>query len=580
MERRLAAILAADLVGYSRLMQADESGTLRRLTALREQILEPLIARHRGRVVKLIGDGLLVEFASLVEATECALAWQAAVAEQESEGEASARLSFRIGVNLGDIIVADDDIYGDGVNVATRLEQLAEPNGICLSGDAYRQVRGKIEAAFEDLGEQEVKNITEPIRVYRVSSARSVDAGAAPRSRPPLGERPSIAVLPLSNMSGDPEQEYFADGITEDIITYLSRFRGLLVIGEKSSFHYKGKTAEPRTIAKDLGAQYLVQGSLRRAGGRIRLTVQLVEAETGVRLWAERYDREVGDLFVLQDEIVESIVQTLVGRLTSAGAKHASRKAPQNLAAYDYVLQARAIISDSRENLQRCRALYEKAIELDPECGHAYAGLAATYSFEWTSGWSESMEETLDKAVSLAQKAAALDDLDSVAQRRLAVFQLFKGEREQAEVHLDRALSLNPNDADAMAYRALFLIYAGDPDGALAELSRATRRNPFHPTWYYWLFGLAHYAARRYQEAVAPLLRAIDSFPNFVAPHRHLAACYAQLGQRAKAERERAKILELEPSFTIAKIARTFAYRDPADLEHYCEGLRKAGLPD
>jgi len=581
LERRLAAILAADVVGYTSLMGHDEAGTLRRFTRLREQVLQPLIHEYHGRIVKLMGDGLLVEFASVVDAVACALAWQRNVTEHETDGDAEARFCFRIGVNLGDVIVEAGDIHGDGVNIAARLEGLAEPGGICLSGDAYRHTKGKIEAEFEDMGERELKNVAEPVRVYRYAIERPNNSRSSSKAKaPPSLGKPSVAVLPFTNMSGDPEQEYFADGITEDLITYLSRFRELLVIGRNSSFHYKGNAGDAPAIAQDLGVQYLVEGSVRSAGGRLRLTVQLVEAHTGIHLWAERYDREMSDLFLLQDEIVESIVQMLAGRLRSISERRASRKAPRSLAAYDYVLQARQIISERREKLYHCRTLYEQAITLDPDCGHAFSGLAATYLFEWTSGWADSSADTLELALRYAAQAASLDDQDSEAQRRLGVLHLFRGEREKADAHLNRALNLNPNDADAMAYRGLYLIYEGCPQDALVELERATRRNPFHLTYYFWFIGLAYYEARLYEDAIAPLINAIDAFPNFVAPRRHLAAVYAQLGRRDSASHERTKILELEPSFSIAKIARTFAYRDPSDLEHYCDGLRKAGLPE
>jgi len=581
MERRLAAILAADVVEYTRLMGADEAGTLQRLTELRRQVLEPLIAEYNGRVVKLVGDGLLVEFASVVDALGCAVAWQVTVTEKEAAIDEADRLKFRIGINLGDVIVEDGDIYGDGVNIAARLERLAEPQEICLSGDAYRQVRGKTRARFEDLGEKTLKNVADPIQVYRIMAMECPRNLIKPTGNSsPLPEKPSIAVLPFVNMSGDLEQEYFADGITEDIITDLSRFRELLVIARNSSFYYKGRTGKVQTIAQDLGVQYIVEGSLQRSSERLRVTVQLVDAITGSHVWAERYHRTITDLFALQDEIVESIVQTLVERIRSVSERRAVRKGQKAVAAYDYVLQARAIIVDDCESLEVSRSLYEKAIMLDPECGHAYVGLAQTYLFEWTSGWSDSPTGPLDLALVYARKAAVLDDLDSGAQRRIGVIHLFRGEREQAKTHLDRALALNPNDADAMAGRGLYLIYEGRPLDALNELERATRRNPFHPTFYFWWIGLALYEARRYEEAVTPLRKAIDSFPNFVAPHRHLAACYAQLGLKDMADREVAKIIELEPHFSVTKMARTFAYRDPADLEHYCDGLRKAGLPD
>jgi len=581
MKRRLAAIMAADVVGYTRLMGADEAGTLQRLTELRRQVLEPLIAEYNGRIVKLIGDGLLVEFASVVEALGCAVVWQSTVAEKETAIDEADQLRFRIGINLGDVIVEDGDIHGDGVNIAARLESLAEPQGICLSGDAYRQVRGKIRVEFEDLGKKEIKNVVEPIQVYRVATTQFQGSSIKPTSNSsPHPEKPSIAVLPFVNMSVDLDQEYFADGITEDIITDLSRFRELLVIARNSSFQYKGKPSKAQTIARDLGVQYVIEGSLQRSGERLRVTVQLIDASTGSHAWSERYHRTITDLFALQDEIVESIVQTLVERIRSVSERRASRKGKQAVAAYDYVLQARAIIEDNRENLEVSRSLYEKAATLDSECAHAYSGLAQTYLFEWTSGWSDSPTESLNLALVFARKAATLDDLDSEAQRRIGVIRLFRGEREQAQTYLNRALTLNPNDADAMAARGLYLIYEGRPLDALKELERATRRNPFHPTYYFWWIGLALYEARRYEEAIAPLRNAIDSFPNFVAPHRHLAACYAQLGIKDMADREVAKIVELEPHFSITKMARTFAYRDPADLEHYCDGLRKAGLLD
>ena len=581
--RRLAAIVSADVVGYSRLMGVDETGTLDALHKHRTELIDPLIARHGGRIVKTMGDGLLLEFPSVVDATRCAIEIQQGMAERNEEIDKDTRITFRIGVNLGDIIIEGEDIFGDGVNIAARLQEIAEPGGVSISIRVYEDVRDRLDELFEDAGEQALKNISRPVQVWRWSPAET-SASAVPNvvADVPLSlpDKPSVAVLPFTNMSDDPEQEYFADGITEDIITYLSRFRELLVIGRKSSFHYKGRAGEAPAIAQDLGVQYLVEGSLRRAGGRLRITVQLVEAHTGIHLWAERYDREINDLFLLQDEIVENIVQTLAGRLKSASERSARRKAPRSLAAYDSVLQARAIISDSREQVHHCRALYEQAIALEPDCGHAFAGLSGTYSFEWTSGWADSSADTLDLALRYARRAASLDDLDSEAQRRLGVLQLFRGEREKAEAHLNRALDLNPNDADAMAYRGLYLIYEGRPLDALVELERATRRNPFHRTYYFWFIGLAYYGARRYEDAIAPLNKAIDAFPNFVAPRRHLAAVYAQLGRQDSANHECTRILELEPNFSIAKIARTFAYRDPSDLKHYCAGMRKAGLPE
>jgi adenylate cyclase len=327
LERRLAAILAADVVGYTALMGADESGTLRRLTGLRREFLEPLIGEHHGRIVKLMGDGLLVEFASVVDAVACALAWQDGVAERGSATDESKRLQFRIGINLGDVIVEDGDIHGDGVNIAARLEGLAEPGEICLSDDAFRQVRGKIEAEFEDLGEQDLKNVAEPLRVYRIAGDGSGAARVAPEREPrALPDKPSIAVLPFANMSSDPEQDYFSDGITEDIITELSRFASLFVIARNSSFAYKGQAVDVRRVAEELGVRYVLEGSIRRAGHRVRITAQLIDRETGKHVWAERYDRDMADLFAVQDEVTQAIAATIEGRMAASGAQRSRRK--------------------------------------------------------------------------------------------------------------------------------------------------------------------------------------------------------------------------------------------------------------
>ena len=345
MERRLAAILAADVAGYTALMGADEPGTLLRLTDLRRDFLEPLIDEHRGRVVKLMGDGLLVEFASVVDAVTCALAWQDGVLEKEATAEEDKRLRFRIGINLGDVIVEGDDIHGDGVNIAARLERLAEPGGICLSDDAYRQARGKVEAEFDDMGEQRLKNVAEMVRVHRIVGDSPGTSGAKSAREPlALPDKPSIAVLPFANMSHDPEQEYFSDGVTEDIITELSRFRELFVIARNSSFSYRGKAVKVQDIAADLGVQYVLEGSVRAAGDRIRIAAQLIDAETGHHFWSERYHREITDLFSLQDEIAQTVAGTVAGRLKLTAEDGAARKPIENLEAYDYALLGRASV--------------------------------------------------------------------------------------------------------------------------------------------------------------------------------------------------------------------------------------------
>ncbi len=384
MERRLAAILAADVVGYTRLMGADEAGTLRHLTELRQQVLEPLIAEHRGRVVKLMGDGLLVEFASVVDAIACAVAWQERVAEHEAKGDEDKRFKFRIGINLGDVIVEGDDIHGDGVNIAARLEGQAEAGGICLSGDAYRQAKGKVEVGFEDLGEQVLKNVAEPVRVYRIAGDRSSTGAVSPAREPlALPDKPSIAVLPFINMSGDPEQEYFSDGITEDIITELSRFRALFVIARNSSFHYKGTSPKVQDVGRELGVAYVVEGSVRKAGNRVRVTAQLVESESGNHVWAERYDRDLEDIFAVQDDLTRTVVSTIAGRIEAVGHRRASRMSADSLQAHDLVLRARRhTYAFTRPDNAEAQKLLARAIALDPSNARAHAALSMSHMLD------------------------------------------------------------------------------------------------------------------------------------------------------------------------------------------------------
>ena len=390
MARRLAAILAADVVGYTALMGADEAGTLRRLTNLRRAFLEPLIGAHHGRIVKLMGDGFLVEFASVVDAVACALAWQDGVADR-GQG-----LRFRIGINLGDVIVEGDDIHGDGVNIAVRLEGRAEPGGVCLSGDVYRQAKGKVEAAFEDLGECALKNVAEPVRIYRVVLDRSAAGGRRlPETSRSPPSKPAIAVLPFENLSGDPEHQYFSDGITEDIITELSRFRSLLVLARNSAFRYSAG-ADVKEVARALGVQFVVEGSVRRLGGRIRISAQLVEAATGNHHWADRYDRDVADLFAVQDEVTQAIAATIEGRMAASGAQRSRRKPTEDLAAYDYFLQGREKF-ERFADMDATTAFFRRAIELDPEFAQAYAWLSRSCIYRYHNDLSvEARRDALD----------------------------------------------------------------------------------------------------------------------------------------------------------------------------------------
>jgi adenylate cyclase len=451
-QRRLAAILAADVVGYSRLMEQDEAGTLAMLKARRKEVLEPLIAEHQGRTFKFTGDGVLAEVSSAVKAVECAVELQRSMAAANGDQPKDRHVVLRIGVNLGDVMVEGRDLYGDGVNIAARLEQLAEPGGILVSGTTYDHVRNKVKVRFEDLGTQNVKNITEPMRVYRVADTLHEPAGTSSKA----SDKPSIAVLPFVNLSGDPEQQYFSDGITEDVITELSRFHSLFVIARNSSFQHRD-SADVKQIARALGVQYVVEGSVRRLGGRIRVTAQLVEAATGNHLWAERYDRNVQDLFVVQDEVSQAIAATIEGRMAASGAQRSRRKPTEDLVAYDYFLQG-------RENRERrgdpdvAAQLLRRAIELDPGFAQAHAWLSWTYVHIFHLNLrSEMLREALD----VARKAVSLDDADAWCHAVIGFAHLFESQHDLAGFHLDSAVALNSVDVRIASIRALWLAFTG-----------------------------------------------------------------------------------------------------------------------
>jgi adenylate cyclase len=486
LERRLAAILAADVVGYTTLMGADEAGTLQRFTDLRRKIIEPLIKAHHGRIVKLMGDGLLVEFASVVDAVACARAWQDSVSTREAATEDDKRLKFRIGINLGDVIVEGDDIHGDGVNIASRLEGLAEPGGICLSGDAYRQVRGKTEASFEDLGEQNLRNVKEPVRVYRVTGPGGGTAGAAPtRDDLSFPDKPSIAVLPFTNMSGDPEQEFFADGLAEDIITELSREPHLLVIARNSSFVYKGKTKSIKETGRDLGVRYVLEGAVRKAGDRIRLTTQLIDTETNSHLWAERYDRALEDIFEVQDELTSAIYSTLLKRFVDIELQRTIRQRPRDLDAYELVLRGTGLINrGTRADLDMAFEALQAAIALDPGYGRAHAMLAWAHMYRAFLGQADDYTHALEMGRSEAQKAIDADRNDYWSHGALGSAELYLGHHERALPAIGRAIELAPCSADMRAVKAIALNYLGRPEEALADVELAIRLNPHHPDWY------------------------------------------------------------------------------------------------
>jgi len=532
--RRLAAILVADVVGYSRLMELDEVGTLTALKAHRDELFDPVIAEHRGRIVKLMGDGTLVEFASVVDAVTCAVAIQKRMAGRGDSVAGDQPIELRIGVHLGDIIVEGEDIYGAGVNVAARLEGLAEPGGICLSGDAYRQVRGKVEVDFEDLGEREVKNLAEPLRVYRVALER-LSSAAAPRTAGPLPlpDKPSIAVLPFDNMSGDPEQDYFSDGITEDIITELSRFPELFVIARNSSFAVKGKAVDIKDAARKLGVRFVVEGSVRKAGNRVRITAQLVDASVGGHIWADRYDRELEDIFEVQDDVVRAIATVLPGRIADANIERSRRKPTENLSALDYLLRGNYLAPRRDGKHDDAIAAYKKAIELDPGCAAAYAGIAFT---EIKKIWdlSTSDDDPIGRAYDNARKALAIDDHNYRSHGVMGLIYTERGEHESARLHLERALTLNPNSTQIMGIWSLFLAYSGDCEGAIETYHRAARLDPYNAeTLDLEVLAEAYFMTKQYNKSIAVL----KTMLNRHYAYQQIAMCYAQLGEKEASAR-------------------------------------------
>ncbi len=576
MERRLAAILAADVVGYARLMGEDEAGTLRRLTELRQHVLEPLIAEHHGRVVKLMGDGLLVEFASVVDALTCAVAWQNDVAAQEAAADEDKQFKFRIGINLGDVIVEGDDIHGDGVNIAARLEGKAEPGGICVSGDAYRHGKGKVEAGFEDLGEHDLKNVAEPVQVYRITSDPSDTSAASPAGRPlPVPDKPSIAVLPFTNMSGDPEQEYFSDGITEDIITELSRFRSLFVIARNSSFHYKGQSPRIQDVGRELGIHYVVEGSVRKAGNRVRITAQLVEAESGNHLWAERYDRDLENIFDVQDEVVQEIAASVPGQLNVAAMERARRRPAESLSAYDCLLRGEWLMFRDFTD-RNVIPLFERAVEIDPRCARAYVQLARLHAYSFTQG--VSVDKAAQLALPLAEKALEISPSDPSILAIAANTYMMLCEHDLARQHIERAISLNPNDGEVMASAVFVLNYLGDREEALRWNRNHLRHDPLSSDGYRENAVDLYYMARRYEDVIA-VFRGWRNPPLHV--YAGLAAAYAQNGQPEEAKAAMETYLRERPEgYDVAAVFRQ-QFRQcakPEDAEHWREGYRKVGL--
>jgi adenylate cyclase len=570
--------MSTDVAGYSRLMGKDETGTLSALKALRKDVFAPQVAAHKGRVVKLMGDGALVEFPSIVNAVDCAIAIQ-----QELAGQS---IKLRIGINLGDIIIEGSDIYGDGVNVAARIQEVAEPGGVALSAVAHDQVLGKVGADFENAGEHEMKNIAKPVRIYRWTDGATDPQPVTPGAEDalPLPDKPSIAVLPFDNMSGDPEQEYFSDGITENIITDLSRFRDLIVIARNSTFAFKGMGANIQDVSRELGARYILEGSVQRSTDRVRITAQLIDGHTGGHLWAERYDRQLEDIFAVQDDVTEMIVGTLAsgygGRLRKAWQRRTERKATENFQAFDCFMRATDTFNFTKDDTRRAGELFEEAIRLDPNYAKAYAKLAWVHIIDAAYGWSEDYDGSMAKGLEFATKSLEADDSESWAHWALAGYYWNNGRHDLALSELDEAIELNPNDAEVLTDIGLCLSYAGRAEEGLESAHKAMRINAHSPEWFLMQLGQIYFDARQYEQAVTTLenLRSLET----TLTRLYLAASHAALDQSSKAEEAIERVLELDPLATLEKWANVnlAPYADQKDLEHFRENLRKAGLPD
>lgn len=575
--RRLAAILAADVVGYSRLMGADEEGTLAALKTCRREVFDPKITEHQGRIFKTTGDGALAEFGSVVDAVRCALDIQRAMSARNA-GLDGGKIEFRMGINVGDIIIDDGDVYGDGVNVAARIEPLAEPGALCLSDNAYRQVNGKLPLEVTDMGERALKNIAQPVRVYGVRLE-----GAAPPSRPTLSlpDRPSIAVLPFQNMSGDAEQDYFADGMVEDIITGLSRIKWLFVIARNSSFVYKGRAVDVKQVGRELGVRYVLEGSVRKAADRVRVTCQLIDAATGAHVWAERYDRKSDDIFALQDEITLSVVGAIEPSLRLAEIERVKRKRPESLDAYDLVLHAQPEVSSrDAERAKKALALLERALALDPAYALALAYAAECHHTLFLRGGMH--EENRKASVRYAEMAIAHGQDDALA-LALAGFVIGadKHDRAAAFAAFEAAQAVSPSTALTYIYGSVLLAFGGEGERAIEWADRALRLSPFDP-WRssaYVATSLGHFQSGRYDEAVAAGRKAVQSSPGFVWCHAVLAASLAKVGRLEEAKSAAARALELQPGFRCSQQFAAFNSA-PALAASLGEALRAAGLPE
>ena len=580
MERRLAAIFAADVAGYSRLIGADEEGTLARLKAHRRELIEPTIAEHQGRIVKTTGDGVLAEFASPVKAVRCAIDVQYGMAERNADVPEAQRIEFRIGINLGDVIVEDDgDIYGEGVNVAARLENIAEPGSVFISRAVRDFVTDTAELVLEDLGERELRNIAKPVQVFRIAApAQAVAASQAPA--PAVPQKPSIAVLPFTNMSGDAEQEYFSDGMTEDLITDLSKISALFVIARNSSFAYKGRLVKVQEIGRDLGVRFVLEGSIRKSGNRVRITAQLIDAESGGHLWAERFDRDLTDIFATQDEVVEKIVRALAVTLTQGEEKRLGRRGTANVAAYEAVLRARELLGGAtRETVAQARAMYQRAIELDASYAVPHAGLAATAVSNYVSDWADDPGAELDQAERWARRALKLDESEPFAHMALGHVLLWRRDHDGALAEFRSMIALDPNFAQGHSATGLALMYAGRAAEALEAFALSKRLDPRYPSIVLHYLAQANFSLGNYGTAAKQLLERIARTPGTDSSRMMLAACYGNLERVEEARAAWAELLKVNPNFSLEQRERVLPYKDPRDFARIADALAKAGLP-
>ena len=572
--RRLAAILAADIAGYSALMGSDEARTVRDLKGHQAVVL-PMVGEFGGRVIDTAGDGILAEFPSVLNAVECAVVIQRKMVERNAAIEPERRMEFRIGINLGDVIYDGDRIFGDGVNVAARLEGIAEPGGICVSGKVHEEIRAKIGLPYEDLGDKQLKNIAEPVRVYGIRLG-----GAPRRAGPALPDKPSIAVLPFQNMSGDPEQEYFSDGMTEDLITDLSKVSGLFVIARNSSFAYKGRSVKVQEIGRDLGVRFVLEGSVRKAGNRVRITAQLIDAGSGGHLWAERFDRDLTDIFSTQDEVVEKIVGALAVKLTQGEVQRLRRRATANVQAYETWLRARELLSRStRDAIAQAKVMYRRAIEIDASFAPPQAGLSLAVIAEYVSDWAEDPAEALNEAERWSRRACELDDQEPLSLIALGSVLLWRRDHDGALAEFRRMIALDPNSAQGHSATGLALMYAGRAAEALESFALAMRLDPHYPGIVLHFMAQTNFSLGNYEAAAKQLLERIGRTPGTDSSRMLLAACYGHLGRMDEARAMWAELMKINTDFSLAQRARVLPYKDAGDFQRIAAGLAKAGLP-